>query len=400
MRLPLTITSALLVLAQPVPAADWEGIYQGTLGKAKVLVQLVEPLDDMEGETKRETSRYSYLPRTRDLNLVLGKTGKTLVFDETPQPFNEFAGEGAEKVITGKWSLTPAAGSARGTWISPDGKKKLPISLTRIPDLPAEDRNTDLNIWSDTYNEAWLNSVSFSDDGPARTFGSVEVRWLKDSAYGLKFPVLGAFPDEARKDRANAKLMKAIRKSLGNYRDCKNGVPENWEPENQQEIFFEVTYASPEVLSFTESGSVYCGGAHPANYALPVTYDLAQAAQMGGKANLDLAAEGFGRVLKLGSKDERIAFERFALGRWKAGAEADKEMGADCGSGWIEDAPEGARDFSLSFTDKGLAVLRTDFPHVASNCLFTDFNPAIIPWPELLPWLRPGQTLLTTELRP
>jgi hypothetical protein len=62
---------ALLLSATPAHAADWEGVYEGTLGKAKVIVELVEPLDDMEGETKRETSRYSYLPKARDLNLML-----------------------------------------------------------------------------------------------------------------------------------------------------------------------------------------------------------------------------------------------------------------------------------------------------------------------------------------
>jgi hypothetical protein len=84
---------------------------------------------------------------------------------------------------------------------------------------------------------------------------------------------------------------------------------------------------------------------------------------MGGKYELDLSPDGFGRVLQLASKDERIAFERFALGRWKDAAAQDKEMGADCSAGWIEDAPEGQRAFSLSFSEKGLAVTRTDFPH-------------------------------------
>lgn len=397
--LVLLMLSAVLLPGRGF-AADWEGIYQGTLGKAKVIVQLVEPLDDMEGETKRETSRYSYVPKVRDLNLVLTKNGKTLAFDETPQQFYEFNGEDAQKVITGKWSITADGKTAKGTWASPDGKKKLPIALTRVPDLPEEEADPDLNIWSATYNDLWLKSVTFSDAGLAKSFGPIEVRWLKDSAYGITYPMLGAFPDAAGKEAANALLMKAIRKSLGDYRDCKNGVPLDWEPENEVEMSFEINYASPTLLSFTESGSVFCGGAHPSNYATPSTYDLTVPARIGGTENLDLSPEGFGRILKLANKDERIAFEKFALGRWKAGADADKEMGPDCATGWIEDAPDGAKNFSLFFTDKGLAVFRTDYPHVASVCLGTDFNPTIIPWTELRPWLKGGQTLLTTELKP
>ena len=64
----------------------------------------------------------------------------------------------------------------------------------------------------------------------------------------------------------------------------------------------------------------------------------------------------------------------------------------------MADQAPGEKEFSLSFDKKGLAVQRTDYPSAAANCLFQDFNPTIIPWAELKPWIKPGQTLLTTEL--
>jgi hypothetical protein len=242
--------------------------------------------------------------------------------------------------------------------------------------------------------------VSFAEAGTAKSFGDVEVRFVKDSAFGIAFPVLGDFPDEQRKAAANDLMMAAHRKSVAQYRDCKNGVPLSWqEGEPEAEFNYEIAYASPTLLSFTESGSVFCGGAHPNNYLTPITYDLTAPAQMGGKYLLDLSPDGFGRALKLANSHERVAFERFALGRWKDAAAQDKEMGDDCSSGWIEQSPEGERDFKLSFTAQGLAVTRTDFPHVASACLFTDFNPTIIPWADLKPWLKEGQSLITTEVK-
>lgn len=392
-------TAALLLGAIPAHAADWEGVYEGTLGRAKVIVELVEPLDDMEGESKRETSRYSYLPKARDLNLMLTEKGKTIGFDETTLLPYEFA-SAEDKKITGHWTLTPSARGVKGTWASPDGKKKLPIILVRVENIPEEKADPDLNIMSATYNELWLKQVSFADAGVAKTFGDVEVRFVKDSAFGITYPVLGAFPDETRKAAANDLLMAAHRRSVAQYRDCKNGVPVAWEAENPEaEMSNEVNYATATLLSFSESGSVFCGGAHPNNYLTPITYDLTAPAQMGGKYQLDLSPDGFGRVLKLANKDERIAFERFALGRWKDAAAEDKEMGADCAGGWIEESPEGERDFKLSFTAQGLAVTRTDFPHVASACLFSDFNPTIIPWVDLKPWLKEGQNLLNTEVK-
>lgn len=392
---------ALLLLASPAFAVDWEGSYEGTLGKAKIIVQLVEPLDDMEGETKRETSRYSYVPKARDLNLFLTKQGATLAFEETTQQPWEFNAPDTKKIITGRWNLTYRDGKATGTWLSPDGKKKLPITLTMVPELDREEVDPDLNILNETYNGLWLKSVGFSAAGQAKRFGDVEVAMVKDSAFGIEFPMLTAHPDAAQMERGNAMLLKQHRATVSGYRDCKNGVPLEWEPENgEPEMAYEIDYASPTVLSFTESGSVFCGGAHPNNYSTPMTYDLAGLVQMGGRYNLDLSPEGFGRVLKLANREERIAFERFALGLWQAAETKDTAMEGACKTGFIEDAPDGEKMFSLSFTPRGLAVLRTDYPHVASVCLSTDFNPTIIPWSDLKPWLKPGQTLLSSEIRP
>lgn len=400
MRQVLSVTFAVL-LANPVAAADWEGVFEGTLGKSRIIVQLVEPQDDMEGDTGRETSRYSYLPKVRDINLMLKGQGTALRFEETLLPQYLYGDDTTtNKKVTGQWTVIVNGDRATGTWSAPDGQKTLPIALARVPEISRAEAGPDRNIPIATYDELWAKSLTFADAGRAKVFGPVEVRWVKDSAFGIAYPVLGQFPDAARKAKANAALLALHHTSVVQYRECTNAVPTDWEPENPApEFAYEIVYASPQVLSVTESGSVYCGGAHPNNYINPITFDLTAGEQMGGQYLLDLSKAGFGRVLKLASKDERIAFERFALGRWKAAAEADTEM-AECATGWIEDSPEGAREFKLHFTPVGLAVTRTDFPHVSSVCMFTDFNPTVIPWADLKPWLKDGQTLLTSEIAP
>lgn len=393
------VVSAFLIglfWAGPTQAAHWEGVFEGTLGKSRIIVQLVEPLDDREGDTSREASRYSYLPKVRDLNLMLSGKDMPLAFEETllqpwefPEPLD------GDKKITGQWSLSVEGDAAMGTWTSPDGKKTLSINLARLPLMDESKNYPDDNLLNATYTARWLKEVTFADAGAAKPFGPVEVRFAKDSAFGIAFPVIGAFPDEARKTTINELLLTHHRRSVAQYRDCKNGVPVSWEEASgEPEFSYTIKFASPTLLSITESGSVFCGGAHPSNYIRPITYDLTQPARMGGADLLDLAPEGFGRVLKLANKDERIAFERFALSRWKEGAAKDKALGTECGTGWIDDSPEGEKMFSLSFTENGLAVQRNDFPHALSVCQFTDFNPTIIPWADLKPWLKPGQTLL------
>ena len=190
-------------------------------------------------------------------------------------------------------------------------------------------------------------------------------------------------------------LMDRHRNAVREYRDCFNGVPVDWsDAETELVLDFKITYATERLLSYVESGSVFCGGAHPNNYVNPQTFDLVVPEAIGDNDILDLKPESFGRILKLSNLQERIAFERFALGKWKENAEKDKEQGADCIDGWIFESAEGEKKFSLSVTESGLAVTRMDYPHVVSVCLFTDFNPTIIPWTDLKPWLKPGQTLL------
>jgi hypothetical protein len=361
-------------------AAEWDGVYEGTLGKSRVIVQLREPLPD-----KRQHSRYSYLPKPRDINLVLTSSGMPLRFEETlMQPYEIENAKAGERKVTGKWALSISGSQATGTWESPDGKKNLPVILKRSAS------------GDDGYTGLWLNEVTFADSGVVKTFGLVETRYIQDSVFGISYPVIGKFPDRSRKDAANEMLMKDHRASLLQYRDCINGVSAELAMDEDEgpEFSYNITFASPTLLSVRESGSVFCGGAHPQNYVRPITYDLVTATRMGGDYDLDLSPGGFGRVLKLANKDERIAFERFALDRWRKEAAADMQMKGECDEGWTDGAAEGEKNFSLAFEKSGLAVLRTDYAHAMSACLFADFNPVVIPWNELLPWLKPGQKLI------
>jgi hypothetical protein len=255
----------------------------------------------------------------------------------------------------------------------------------------------DNNRLSATYNRVWLSAVTISSENSKTSFGDVELGNEKEMAFETVYPVLAAFPDATRKDAANTMLRDYFGKATINLRSCANGIPSSLRDGNDVESSIQVTrsvtFASASLLSIQESGSIYCGGAHPNNFDKRITFDLNTMTLIGGEGQ-DLTPDSFGRIMKLANKQERAAFERFALDRWKAGAEKDPEMAADCIPGWIDDSPEGEKEFSLSFTKEGLAVQRTDYPHAISVCLFQDFNPAIIPWADLKPFLRRDQTLL------
>lgn len=393
---------SLILLATPACAAPWEGVFEGTLGKAKILVELNAGPDKTEYKGGfQDNSRYSYLPKAFDLKLALEKDGATLEFAESTQPGYAIADlPKDDPARTGHWSIKVSGDAATGTWTSQNGKKKQPIALKRLPLVAAKDVPKDNSQLTATYNNRWFETEKISGSTNPKTFGDVTLAFEKDSAFNLDMPVFTAMPDKAVMERANRMLRDMYRTSLIQNRDCINSLREEPSSPFEPEYGFEISYASPRVLSLLESGSVDCGGAHPNNYAIYTTFDLVTGTKIGGDYDLDLSPQGFGSVLKLGSKEERVAFEKFALGRWDDAAKAAGEQGDEsCAApSFMGEEADGEKHFGLTFTEKGLGVHRNDYPHVASNCLIQDFNPTVIPWKELKPWLKPGQAVLTDEV--
>ena len=403
MRLLPRAFAYLLLIATPTLAADWEGVFEGTLGKSKIIVELnagAEASDYKGGYS--DGSRYSYLPNAFDLKLALESENGMLEFAESTSPHYAIVDlPKDDPARSGHWTLDVTGNSATGTWRSTDGKKQLPIKLQRLALVAEQDVPKDFNQLSVTYNARWFSEVKISGATKPARFGDVTLAHEKDSAFNLEMPVFTNSPDQAAMLRGNTMLREYYRSSLMSYRDCINGLPQEPAKPFEPEYVFEVTYASPQVVTLQESGSVFCGGAHPSNYVSYLTYDLLMGQQIGGRYQLDLSPQGFGTLLKLASKPERIAFENFAIGRWMEAAKAAGEAGDDgcAGPSFMGDDQPGEKNFSLAFAKSGLAVQRTDYPHVASNCLFQDYNPTIIPWAEMKPWLRSDQKLLTQELQ-
>jgi hypothetical protein len=393
----------LILFTTPCLAADWEGVFEGTLGKAKILVELNAWQDTSSFPSCcSDGSRYSYLPRNYDLKLALEKAGDRLEFTEATVPhyaIAELPEDSPDR--TGRWSLKVMGDKAVGTWTARDGKKTLPIALKRLSLAPQAAVPQDGNRLVATYNLRWFKDIKISGAAKPVRFGKVTLAFERDSAFHLPMPVFTAMPDKTRMGKANELLRGYYTQSLMTNRDCINNLAHESNVPKEPEFNFEVVYASPTVVTISEGGSVFCGGAHPNNYATYLTFDLVKAKQIGGRYQVDLTPEGFGEALKLANRQERIAFEAFALARWQAAAKAAGESGDEscAGAGFMGEQPAGEKDFTLGFHPKGLLVFRTDYPSVAANCLFQDFNPTIIPWKEIKPYLREGQNLIITEMK-
>ena len=200
------VFSALLVFSAstlPALAADWEGVFDGTLGTSKIIVELnagAEKSSYKGGYS--DGSRYSYVPKSYDLKLALEAEGESLEFSEATVPHYAIKDLPADdKARSGHWSLEVSGDTAAGTWTSRDGKKKLPIRLKRAPLL--SDVGVDFNQLSATYNNIWFGYEKIAGADKPISFGEVTLAFEKDRAFNLPMPVFTAFPDKAAMAQAN-----------------------------------------------------------------------------------------------------------------------------------------------------------------------------------------------------
>jgi hypothetical protein len=403
MRLFLIILTCLMPAAAMAAQKAWEGLYQGTIGTAKVTVLLSH--EDGIGED----SRYSYTGRPYDLGLILLSDKDELVFTESRKlgaPAQDLQGKG-KALITGQWRLKRNATEMTGTWNDPSGKKTLPITLT-LMSKPARDKEK--FAIGEAYHALWAKDLHFSSVDSQKSFGPLRVAMVKDNVFGLAFPRVQKHPDGEKLDKINAMLEAEHRLAVASARQCQEYRPRQ-EPDAikhgkapSAENEFKVVYANPGLLSITETGSVFCGGAHPSNYTRSMNFDLVEVQRMFGRETDDvssspLAEKHLGRIFRLATTKDRENFNSFWWGLWMASAAKAKSDDPDCEAGFMNDRPMAERSADFHFTPKGLAVQRTDYAHAMSVCLFQDYNPLVIPWKELKTWLKEGQAFVGDELK-
>ncbi|HLH51723.1 MAG TPA: hypothetical protein VKV96_20460, partial [Roseiarcus sp.] len=153
-----------------------------------------------------------------------------------------------------------------------------------------------------------------------------------------------------------------------------------------------------------KSGMVFCGGAHPNLEIAVFTFDLADGALVTGVDGADPLA-GLGRALDIATPKRRAAFDALWLGDLRARIAADAKAAprkADddpqCGQVLLDALrADGAAIAKIVYpSERGLAFRFLAFPH-AVEAVCSDgysFNPLIVPYGALKPFLKPNQTLL------
>jgi len=295
--LPLRIALGLVALAS-TPALAAEAVtYEGTLGKSPIVVELSGPLTPVS----KLVGRYFYETKGIDIPLQLVKVsaGKAELVEEKPCTTaichtTDDGNPAGPAPLGGKWHLETGAdaNSLTGSWSN--GGKSLPIALLKAGAraLPDDFDGTTTALEAIVEDKLVEDGAAIDDSvspydylkvadaaspvGAPTTLPGGSFQYAVDPRTKFAFPRItdlgGADTKPANRYLAERQMgmsldalncQAQIYQGFGWMEGIADAVGTlgQWDAEQ-----VEVTYLSPTVMSWNESGSLYCGGAHPDNH--------------------------------------------------------------------------------------------------------------------------------------
>jgi hypothetical protein len=299
----LALISVLGLVASPVLADAVT--YRGTLGDLPIVLELSDPADAASEVT---VGRYFYAAKGVDIPLHVeeAKPNALTLAEEAPCGETDCeidqSGLIQPREPAARWQLAIADAGATltGTWTASSGNT-LPLDLARIgsrmvtlSDPPAPRDLADMamavlagdaKLGPETSPyDALKVDVPLTHSGETH-WGDVAFDYVTDPRTEFRYPriVSAGATDPAN---ANAALAQRHWGMVLDALDCKSRVYQgmNWSDGinpgagtlgGYEDETLEVTYLSPRLLSFTESGSLFCGAAHPDNHSTITNLEVA-----------------------------------------------------------------------------------------------------------------------------
>jgi hypothetical protein len=295
----------LLALFAATPTlGDEVRTFVGTLNDREILVELTD------GASGPIVGRYTYKDTGGDVPLLaVSHDGNAMTLHEEA-PCEDACktdddGKAVDPPLAAVWELTydAKAHAASGTRTTLDGKPKasaLELSVVGARELEGSEILTPFDLhdrsaamgfddgvaldWSAAPYEMSLLDVEF-DEGPDVALGDAMVRDVVDPRTSFAFPRVTSFADGSSVEVANAILAErhgrmnlsafdclAFRYASygkGEYMEGTGGTLGDYDTEEVT-----LSYASPRLMSWVQSGSLWCSGAHPYNHIESYTVDL------------------------------------------------------------------------------------------------------------------------------
>ena len=154
-----------------------------------------------------------------------------------------------------------------GTWSDPDGKRELPIRLTRVPTKgdPGEGCGFAGGPQADAYNAPRVDAEKLTTTTDADGKRTVRARGEQLSIVEL--------PDSVPNSAAfNAAMRSWLREQIVGYFDCALWTTSDGNVDFNQQRRIELRAGAWIVVA--ESSDLFCGGAHPSGGTVYQTWDL------------------------------------------------------------------------------------------------------------------------------
>lgn len=418
LRLPRStlaaIALALLAHTGNLAHAAPRVVYTGTLQGAG---DVVMELDSKPADNGMLTGRYFY-PK-HGVDIPLKGTPQALI---EPKTFQALADAGTDPesdelaAIAATWQGKRDAGGYQGRWTDARTGKQRSFTLRRVteydPDASAPgsvqavttaisggvgsgiDVNVGINDRTAPYETLKLAGHAVpvgKDSGSA----AVAYRMWRDPRTKFSYPRLSRHPDPQVLQRVNALLeqrhwqmnLAALACMASAYTD---GNPAAGTLGSYDDEAVTVQWLSKALMTVTESGSLYCGGAHPDNHFEPHTFDLLRGEYLDWNRIFDAyvpGADGWRKesptLLALMEK------ARAPLAAANAKGATDDDSLESCSDLWPSYLALGTE------TPGVLTLSISGIGHAMGVCLGTH---ATVPFKDLAPYLAPGgQAYLVTE---
>lgn len=303
----LRISLAALAIAATSPAFADATTYSGTLGSIDIALELSTDFGDASQAT---VGRYSYTRKGIDIPLHVLETSpeKLVLYEELPcttelcEPAFE-AGTMPDDLRGAVWTLTSENGQTlNGTWVARKGAKPLNLTLNLTGSRPFEETegmqpyqlaglDSEIMEGKEGLNSSnrpyeYVKATSGEQDmGEMIEMGGVSYMYVTDQRVKFAFPQLVDTGNGMDQTAANQRLFTRQAVMINSGLDCEAQayLGMGWSPGVESSLgsyagypdeTVAVGYLSPTVMSWSESGMLFCGGAYPEVHTYLTNMDM------------------------------------------------------------------------------------------------------------------------------
>lgn len=388
-KLVLSIFLLLVLSANTAFAKSniYQNVYKGKIGNQNVVFEIIEAKEN--SITRKITARYFYEKHRTLIQTIASLNGTKLLLKESKEDcvYNENDCE-----IRAAISLQYIGKKLVGKWVGKNNKTYL-VELSLISSRTFANNNepkTIFELQNYSNNDFSMNKFLELQLNPSNKIGvktqigSTSYAQVTDIYTGVNYPYLISFKNEKVLKKIQ-NLMKINRMQMVSYAlECKGQVQSmgsasgtfgSWD-EYQSKIIF----VDENLLVIEESGSTYCGGAHPNNTLSHTIYDLVKG-EVFNANNYFYLYENFKSEYEF---DKTKKYQDFLTkldenSKYFIGVK-EEEFYKDCIEGGL------SHELSIHFDNKNVIFSLENLPHVIGACMGDYFK---VPYKDIMPLMRP-----------